>query len=97
MLCNKKLEIQPYLCLPLLKNLLSYFNNLIISSDPLYVESGRYCNPTIPRENRLCFHRKNIIEDEKHFFFDCPLYESVRKNYSKLFDTNILTCLFNPT
>ena len=62
----------------------------------MYVETGRYCNPSIPRENRFCFHCKNIVEDEKHFLLDCPLYKHVRKKYSKLLDTNILTCLFNP-
>ena len=44
---------------------------------------------------RFCFQCKNI-EDEKHFLHDCPLYKHVRKKYSKLLDTNILTCLLNP-
>ena len=33
---------------------------------------------------------------KKHFLLDCLLYKHVRKKYSKLFDTNILTCLLNP-
>ena len=70
----KKLEIQPYLCLPLPKNLVSYLNKLRISAHQLYVETGRYCNLFIPRENRFCFYSKNFVEDEKHFLLDCPLY-----------------------
>ena len=51
-----KLEIQSYLCLPLPKNLVSYFTKLRISAHQLYVETSRYCNPAIPREHRFCFH-----------------------------------------
>ena len=50
---------------------------LRISAHQLYVETGRYCNPVIPRENKFCFHCKNIVEDEKHFLLDCPLYLSL--------------------
>ena len=39
----KKLEIQPYLCLPLPKNLVFYLTKLRISAHQLYVETGRYC------------------------------------------------------
>ena len=46
----KKLEIQPYLCLPLPKNLVFYLTKLRISAHQLYVETGRYCNPSIPRD-----------------------------------------------
>ena len=84
------------LCLPLPKNLVSYLTKLRISAHQLYVETGRYCNPSIPRENKFCFHCKNIVEDGNHFLLDCPLYKHVRKMYSKLLDTNILTCLLNP-
>ena len=70
----------------------SYLTKLRISVHPLYVETGRYCNSAIPRANRFCFHCKNILEDEKHFLLDCPLYKYVRKKYSKLLDNNILTC-----
>ena len=72
---DKKLEIQQYLCLPLPKNLVSYLTKLRISAHQLYVETGRYCNPAIHRENKFCFHCKN------------SLYKHVRKQYSKLLDT----------
>ena len=31
-----------------------------------------FCNPAIHRENRFCFHCKNIVEDD-FFLLDCPL------------------------
>ena len=77
----KKLEIQTYLCFALRKNLGSYLTKLRVSAYQLCVEIGRYCNPAIPREN--------IVEDEKHFLLDFPLYKHVRKMYSKSLDTNI--------
>ena len=45
----------------------------------VYVETGRYCNPIIPRENRFCFHCKTIFEDEIHFLLDSPLYKQCQK------------------
>ena len=46
---------------------------------PLSVETGRYAKPQIPLENRLCtFCDMNVIEDEKHFLIDCPLYSDIR-------------------
>ena len=48
--------------------MVSYLTKLRISAHQLYVETGRYCNPAILREKRFCFHCKNIVEDDKHFF-----------------------------
>ena len=77
------------------KNLVSYLTKLRISAQQLYVETGRYCDPAIPRENRFCFHCKNNVEDEKHFLLDCPLYKHVRKKYSNYLIL-ITTCLLDP-
>ena len=38
------------------------------------------CIPAILRENRFCFHFKNIVEDEKHFYLDCSLFKHIRKS-----------------
>ena len=54
----KKLEIKPYLCLQLTKKLVFYLTELRISAQQMYVETDRYCNPVVPRENRFCFHCK---------------------------------------
>ena len=42
--------------------------------------------PRIPRQNRLCSKcSMQIVEDEAHLVFECPLYASVRHQYSDLF------------
>ncbi len=45
---------------------------------PLRLETGRYEN--IELGNRTCFHCKNIVEDEIHVLFHCPLYVNIRKS-----------------
>ena len=57
---------------------------MYVAKYQLYIETGRYCNPVIPRENRLCFHCKNIVEDAKQFLLDCSLYKHVRKKLFKI-------------
>ncbi len=32
-----------------------------------------------PRDRRVCFHCSTNLEDEKHFIFNCPAYNSVRE------------------
>ena len=45
------------------------------------IERGRYCSPKIPREERLCqVCSKQVLEDEKHFIFDCALYDNERES-----------------
>ena len=48
------------------------------------IETGRYCNPIVPRENRLCkFCSAKETEDELHFLFKCSLYDDLRKVFFK--------------
>ena len=42
---------------------------LRISAHPLYIETGRYSKPPIPKEKRLCSSCRLFIEDEKHFVY----------------------------
>ncbi len=46
---------------------------------PLCVETGRYTR--LPLEERVCFNCNGIIEDEKHFLLDCPVYNDLRLNF----------------
>lgn len=69
----KNLDIQPFLCLPLPKNLVSYLAKVRINAHKLHFETCRYCYPAIPRENRCCFHYKNIVDDENIFLLNCSL------------------------
>ena len=43
---------------------------------PLHLETGRYRNT--PVHQRFWFNCTNIIEDECHFIFHCPLYNEFR-------------------
>ena len=54
------------------------------SNHSLYIETGRYCNPIVPRENRLCaFCNANETEDEMHFLLKCSLYDDLRRKFFK--------------
>ena len=67
-----------------------------LSSIPIKVETGRYKRPPIPRENRLC-SICFIVEDEEHVLLRCPLYQSIRINYSRIFDINTnVKSILNP-
>ena len=58
-------------------------SRLRISAHNLYIERGRYENPLVPREDRICLFCKynsntNIIESESHVLDYCPLYSCIR-------------------
>ena len=42
-----------------------------LSNHKLFIETGRYSNPPIPRNDRICV-MCNILEDEFHAIFKCP-------------------------
>ena len=46
-------------------------------------ETGRW--ERIPREQRICPHCVDGVEDVAHMLFDCPLYAPLRAQYSELF------------
>ena len=65
-----------------------------LSCFDLKIETGRY-NGT-PREERLC-SLCNQIEDEQHVLFDCRAYDSIRTQFTTLFENNpTLHDLLNP-
>ena len=45
------------------------------------IETGRYHKPPKPKENRYCNYCKNIVEDECHFIYSCPLYNTLRMRF----------------
>ena len=65
-------------------NIVKYRKNLSrlrLSSHRLEVEVGRWTKPNkTPIENRKC-QICNVLEDEFHFLFECPLYTNLRKLY----------------
>jgi len=54
---------------------------LRVSSHCLEVERGRWLKLNkIPFENRKCQYC-NVLEDEFHFIFECPMYNNIRHIY----------------
>ena len=54
-----------------------------LSSHRLHIETGRYKNPKIPRENRIC-SICCVIEDENHAIFNCKAHYFIRIKYTNL-------------
>ena len=50
-------------------------------SHNLKIESGRLCNPTIPRDERLCMCNGDV-QTLHHCLFDCPLLAEARAEYN---------------
>ena len=50
------------------------------SNHSLFIETGRYCRPILPREKRICkFCKNDEIEDELHLLLKCSLYADLRE------------------
>ena len=49
------------------------------SNHSLFVETGRYSNPKLPREERICqYCDQHEVEDEHHLLLSCKLYSNLR-------------------
>ena len=67
-----------------------------LSCHRLKVETGRHIRPRVPREQRVC-GTCNIIEDEQHVVFVCPLYQTIRTEHEDLLGKNTtITMFLNP-
>ena len=74
-----------------------------ISAHNLTVQKGRY--PGIPRPDRICkVFNTGSIENEKHFFLECPAYKLFRKDFILKLEkvaingpTHILVCFKSRT
>ena len=54
---------------------------LRLSSHKLLIETGRYANRSLQRNERKCtFCDMNDLEDEYHFVLVCPVYADLGKN-----------------
>jgi len=74
---EKYLDILP-------KSLRFYFCRLRMSCHPLRIQTGRFSNNRIAREERYCICcNSRDIEDEYHFIIICPCYTDIRKKYIK--------------
>ena len=77
---KKQFMYEPYLDYIKDSDVRVFLTKLRISSHKLEIEAGRYKN--IPATDRLCkCCTLRQTETEKHFMFDCPLYECERSVY----------------
>jgi sorting nexin-29 len=57
---------------------------LVLGSHHLRIEDGR--QQRLARSQRLCEHcNHGVIEDERHFIFECDCYEQIRARFGDLF------------
>ena len=81
-----KFELQNYLTYNINKHICSLLTKFRLSAHSLAIETGRYCKPITPANERFCKACKDKVEDEHHFLIDCPLYNSVRDKFFTLFN-----------
>ena len=79
------LHVNPNLTPPNYRNNILEFERVLLTryrcgSHNLKIESGRLCNPKIPREERTCTCKTNI-QSLRHCLFECPLLEEVYQEY----------------
>jgi hypothetical protein len=60
-------ELQKYLTFNINKYVRSLLTKLRLSAHSLAIETGRYCKPIIPANERFCKACKDKVEDEHHF------------------------------
>ena len=66
-----------------------------LSDHNLIIETGRYSRPIVDRADRKC-EICNVIEDEYHAIFVCPLYKGIRVKYNHLTTCNSISQFLNP-
>ena len=80
------LLVNPQLVAPSLVSNTLEFERIMITryrtgSHNLRIETGRMCNPTIPREQRVCTCNTGV-QSLSHCLFDCSLLQELRVEYS---------------
>ena len=80
------LKINPRLTAPTENTNLLETERIIITryrcgSHSLKIETGRLCNPIIPRENRICLCNTGI-QSLHHCLLYCPLLTEIRREYN---------------
>jgi len=73
-------KAEPYVLSFMSRSQRSVISQLRSGILPLAIETGRWNNVTL--EERLCkLCNDNSIEDEIHFIFQCPFYNTTRRNF----------------
>lgn len=77
---KQNVQLEPYVTMNITKQERSLMAQFRCGILPLRVETGRYRNEPLPE--RCCVLCENrLIEDEKHFIFNCKLYENNRNSF----------------
>ena len=66
-----------------------------LSNHDLRIGTDRYLKPKPPQNQRTC-RRCNLVEDEFHAVFICPVYEPVREKYRSLVSCRDIGKFLNP-
>ena len=79
------LNVNPNLISPIQRSDILEFERVLVTryrcgSHNLKIESGRLCNPKIPREERICSCNTNI-QTLRHCLFECPLLHEIHQEY----------------
>ena len=68
-----------------------------LSCHKLKIETQRYSRPFVERSERKC-DMCDVVEDEAHAVFACPLFESVREQFQYLLSNNTnIQSVLNPS
>ena len=79
--CINSFQFQHYLNFIKVKKYRNAMSSLRCSSHRLQIESGRWHRPIRkPVDERKC-KNCNVVENEFHFLFECPLYNELRRQY----------------
>ena len=74
-------RIEPYLYIHVAKYRIAIMiSSVRLCSRHLGIEVGRYAQPVIPMEKRLCNECKGQIDDEVHFLTECNKCDKLRKD-----------------
>ena len=86
---KEKFELESYLEIINSRNLRIALAQIRISAHSLRIQTGRFARDRIERNLRYCeICNSDEIEDEFHFLFKCPAYDSLRKQYIKRYYYN---------
>ena len=67
-----------------------------LSNHDLRIETGRRTRPYTEQNDQVC-PQCNILEDEFHGVFVCPLYNCIRRKYQHLLTSNSIATFLNPS
>lgn len=74
----------PYLSRVHNRQLLIVLARFRTSCHNLRIETGRWLKPKLDRSERLCsLCSTHVVEDERHFICDCPLYQEIRDKFGQ--------------